>query len=46
VDSLGKLNLLSEIENRADVMFDENSLFNLQTLGELAGALAQVMDQS
>lgn len=36
IDSLGKLNLLSELEERADVAISEGDLPGLKTLGDLA----------
>ncbi len=42
LDSLAKLNLLSEIEERADVMLSESMLPGLRTLGDLAQAVAKV----
>lgn len=35
IDSLGKLNLLSELEERADVAISEGDLPGLKTLGDL-----------
>jgi acyl carrier protein len=42
IDSLGKLNLLSELEERADVTLGESLLHGLRTLGDLARAVASV----
>jgi acyl carrier protein len=42
LDSLSKLNLLSELEERADVTLSESMLPGLRTLGELADAVARV----
>jgi acyl carrier protein len=39
IDSLGKLNLLSELEDRADVAISEGDLPGLKTLGDLAALL-------
>ncbi len=40
LDSLGKLELLSELEERADVTLSESMLPGLRTLGDLASVLA------
>ncbi len=45
IDSLGKLELLSEIEERADVLLSEGLLQGLRTLDELARAVAQVKER-
>ncbi len=45
IDSLGKLELLSEIEERADVMLSEGLLQGLRTLDDLARAVAQVKER-
>jgi acyl carrier protein len=45
IDSLGKLELLSEIEERADVMLSEGLLQGLRTLDDLARAVAQVKEK-
>lgn len=42
LDSLAKLNLLSELEERADVTLSESMLPGLRTLGDLAQAIARV----
>jgi acyl carrier protein len=42
LDSLAKLNLLSELEERADVRLSESLLPGLRTLGDLARAVATV----
>jgi acyl carrier protein len=42
LDSLAKLNLLSELEERADVTLGESLLPGLCTLGDLARAVASV----
>jgi acyl carrier protein len=42
IDSLGKLELISEIEERADVLLSEGLLQGLKTLDDLARAVAQV----
>jgi acyl carrier protein len=39
IDSLGKLGLLSELEERADVGLSEGMLVGLRTVGDLAGML-------
>jgi acyl carrier protein len=44
-DSLGKLSLLSEIENRADVIISESKITNMRTLDDLAIALAECMNE-
>jgi acyl carrier protein len=36
IDSLGKLGLLSELEERADVALSEGMLLGLRTVGDLA----------
>lgn len=40
-DSLAKLNLLSELEERADVTLSESMLPGLRTIGDLANAVAR-----
>ncbi len=40
IDSLGKLELLTEIEERADVTLSEGMLQGLRTLDDLARAVA------
>jgi acyl carrier protein len=45
IDSLGKLELLTEIEERADVMLSEGMLQGLRTLDDLARAVAQQKDR-
>jgi acyl carrier protein len=42
LDSLAKLNLLSELEERADVTLAESLLPGLHTLGDLARAVTSV----
>jgi acyl carrier protein len=42
LDSLAKLTLLSELEERADVTLSESMLPGLRTLGDLAQAVAAV----
>jgi acyl carrier protein len=42
LDSLAKLNLLSELEERADITLSESLLPGLGTLGDLARAVASV----
>ena len=42
IDSLGKLELLTEIEERADVTLSEGLLQGLRTLDDLARAVAKV----
>jgi acyl carrier protein len=42
LDSLSKLNLLSELEERADVTLSESLLPGLRTLGDLALAVERV----
>ncbi len=42
LDSLATMNLLSELEERADVSLSESLLPGLRTLGDLAAALARV----
>jgi acyl carrier protein len=39
IDSLGKLGLLSELEERADVGLSEGMLLGLRTLGDMARML-------
>jgi acyl carrier protein len=39
LDSLGKLSLLSAVEDKADVILGEGDIQHLQTLGELARIL-------
>lgn len=39
IDSLGKLNLLGELEERADVALSDGMLEGLRTLGDLARVL-------
>jgi acyl carrier protein len=39
IDSLGKLGLLSELEDRADVGLTEAMLIGLETLGDMARML-------
>lgn len=45
IDSLGKLELLTEIEERADVSLSEGLLQGLRTLDDLARAVAQVKER-
>lgn len=40
IDSLGKLNLLTELEERADVAISEGDLPGLRTLGDLGRLIA------
>jgi acyl carrier protein len=42
IDSVGKLNLLAEIEERADMAISEGALQGRRTLGELAAALTEL----
>jgi acyl carrier protein len=42
IDSIGKLNLLSELEERADMALSEGALQGRRTLGDLASALAEL----
>jgi acyl carrier protein len=42
IDSIGKLNLLSELEDRADLALSESSLSGKRTLGDLAAVLAEL----
>ena len=44
-DSLGKLELLTELEERADVGLSEGMLAGLRTLGQLADAIARLKEQ-
>lgn len=44
-DSLGKLSLLSDIENRADVMISESKVTKVRTLNDLAIALSECMSE-
>ena len=39
IDSIGKLNLLSELEERGDLALSESALHGRRTLGDLAAAL-------
>jgi acyl carrier protein len=41
IDSLAKLDLLSELEARANVSLSEGMIAGLRTLGEIAGVLEQ-----
>lgn len=43
LDSLGKLSLLSAVEDRADVMLGEGDIKNAKTLGDLAEAVAALI---
>ena len=45
IDSLGKLELLTEIEERADVVLSEAVLPGLRTLEDLARAVTQVKER-
>ena len=45
LDSLGKIELLTEIEDRADVMLSEGLLVGICTLDDLAHAVAKVKEQ-
>jgi acyl carrier protein len=45
IDSLGKLELLTEIEERADIALSEGLLQGLRTLDDLARAVAQVKER-
>ena len=45
LDSLGKLELLTEIEERADVMLSEGLLQGLRTLDDLGRAVAKVKER-
>jgi acyl carrier protein len=45
MDSLGKIELLTEIEDRADVMLSEGMLVGLRTLDDLAHAVTKVKEQ-
>lgn len=45
IDSLGKLELLTEIEERADVALSEGLLQGLRTLDDLARAVAHVKER-
>ena len=45
IDSLGKLELLTEVEERADVMLSEGLLVGLRTLDDLARAVTQVKER-
>ena len=45
IDSLGKLELLTEVEERADVALSEGLLQGLRTLDDLARAVAQVKER-
>jgi acyl carrier protein len=45
IDSLGKIELLTEIEDRADVMLSEGLLVGIRTLDDLAHAVAKVKEQ-
>ncbi len=42
LDSLGKLSLLSAVEDRADVILGEGDLHGIQTLGNLAKAVKEL----
>lgn len=46
IDSLGKLELLTEIEERVDVTLSESLLQGLRTLEDLARAVARVKARS
>jgi acyl carrier protein len=46
IDSLGKLELLTEIEERADVLLSEGLLQGMRTLDDLARAVAQVKERT
>ena len=45
IDSLGKLELVTEIEERADVLLSESLLPGLRTLDDLARAVNQVKER-
>jgi len=45
IDSLGKLELLTEIEERADVLLSEAVLPGLRTLDDLARAVTHVKER-
>lgn len=42
IDSIGKLNLLSELEERADLALSERALQGCRTLGDLAAVLTEM----
>lgn len=42
LDSLGRLSLLSAVEDRADVMLGEGDLQRIKTLGDLASVLTEI----
>jgi acyl carrier protein len=42
VDSVGKLNFISELEERADVPISEGALQGRKTLGDLAAMLVEL----
>jgi acyl carrier protein len=42
IDSVGKLNLVSELEDRADVGISEGALQGRRTLGDMAKMLAEL----
>lgn len=46
IDSLGKLNLLSELEERADVALSEGMVAGLRTIDELAATLTRAGGKS
>mgnify|MGYP002779931194 CR=1 FL=1 len=41
LDSLGRLSLLTAVEDRADAMLSEGDLQNIKTLGDLARIVAE-----
>lgn len=43
LDSLGKLSLLSAVEDRADVMLGEGDLQEIKTLGDLAHIIVETI---
>jgi acyl carrier protein len=45
MDSLGKLELVTEIEERANVAMSESALVGLRTLDDLARAVARVKER-
>ncbi|HEY5920127.1 MAG TPA: acyl carrier protein [Kofleriaceae bacterium] len=45
IDSLGKLELLSEIEERADVVLSEGLIHGMRTLDDLSRAVAHAKER-
>lgn len=43
LDSLGKLQLITAVEDKADVMLGDGDLHNLQTLGDLAQVVVNAL---